>query len=470
MSSAVTFSVAAFMHHKPLEAGYLTNTSMFAGGASKGGRTMHKRFRYKHFRFAFAAACCLLCLTPPVQQMARVPEDIEVPLGEQTVVPLHLPSRAVVASSNISVADAQTVSTHHASDVAVISHDVGDARITTKLFGFIPWKAVRVHVVPQEMVYVGGQSIGVRLHSNGVIVVGFQRVGDGNLSPAAQAKLQLGDVIEEMNHHHVYSAEDVKRWSNEGDTVELLVRRGNEQRVIQLKPVADGNGVKRLGLFVRDKTSGVGTLTFYDPLKHRFGALGHVITDADTGQPIEGSGSLYEAEVTGVVPGSGGRPGEKRGRFVSNNREIGHIQNNSPYGVFGSMQRLPAHPYLDKEMVVALPSQVHEGLAKMLTVLHGQTIQAYDVEIENMARQDHPGTKSMIVHVVDTSLLHEAGGIVQGMSGSPLLQDGRLIGAVTHVFVSDPTRGYGVYAEWMLKESEGNHEEEGSEIALASMK
>lgn len=433
---------------------------------------MHKRFRYKHFQFAFAAVCCLLCLTPSVQQMAEVPEDIEVPLGQQTVVPLHLPGRAVIYSSNVAVANAQTVGHTHAADVEVFSHDVGDTKITTKLFGFIPWKAVRVHVVPQESVFVGGQSIGVRLHSNGVIVVGFQRVGDGHDSPAAQAKLQLGDVIEQMDRHPVANADDLRRWSNEGSaSVELVVRRGAERRLVKVTPVTDGRGLRHLGLFVRDKTSGVGTLTFYDPAKQRFGALGHVITDTDTGQPIEGSGSLYEAEVTGVVPGSAGHPGEKRGRFISREHEIGHIERNSPFGVFGMMQVKPTHPFFDRQVPVALPGQVHEGPAKMLTVLHGQNIQSYDVEIENLARQDHPSTKSMIVHVVDARLLQEAGGIVQGMSGSPLLQDGKLVGAVTHVFVSDPTRGYGVYAQWMLKESGADHKSgEESEAALAAMK
>jgi stage IV sporulation protein B len=470
VSKAATVTVAAFMHHKPLEAGNLTTTSKLSGGASKGGRKMHQRFRYKHFRFVVAAACCLLCFSPTVQQMATVPGDLEVRVGEQTVVPLHLPNRAVVTSSNLSVAHARTVTMHHASDVAVISQDVGDTRITTKLFGFIPWKSVRVHVLPQETVFVGGQSIGVRLHANGVIVVGFQRVGESNLSPAAEAKLQLGDVIEQMNHHHVYNAQDVRRWCNAENTpVQLVVRRGNERRVISIQPITDTNGVRHLGLFVRDKTSGVGTLTFYDPARHRFGALGHVITDADTGQPIHGTGSLYDAEVTGIVPGSAGKPGEKRGRFIAQSTEIGHIEQNSAYGVFGSMGNTPGHSFLDKQMVVALPGQVHEGPAQMLTVLHGQTVQAYEVEIENLSRQEHPGTKSMIVHVVDARLLHEAGGIVQGMSGSPLVQDGKLIGAVTHVFVSDPTRGYGVYAQWMLKESvESEFDDAGEETAAVA--
>ncbi|MCL6517784.1 SpoIVB peptidase [Alicyclobacillus sp.] len=408
-----------------------------------------RRCSRRVFKFC-AAALSLLCLTPPVHQLASLPGDIHVSTGEHTVLPLGLPYGAVEVSADPRVVDAQPVLARgNETDLELTPRQVGDATISTRLFGFLPWKSLHVHVVPQEHVVVGGQSIGIRLHSNGLIVVGFQRV-EGQ-TPPNHGGLRVGDVIERIDGKPVHEARDLRREANAAEgPVELWVRRGEDHLRVRFTPATGPDGYRRLGLLVRERTSGVGTLTFFDPHRHRFGALGHVITDVDTGQPIDGWGSVFEAEVTGVVPGASGHPGEKRGRFSSGNA-IGRVDVNSDYGVFGEMASPPRFAYLGEEVPVALPEQVHPGPAKLLTVIHGQQVEAFDVEIENVAHQDRPGTRSMVVHVTDPRLLRLTGGIVQGMSGSPLLQDGRLIGAVTHVFVSDPTRGYGVYAAWMLQ-------------------
>jgi stage IV sporulation protein B len=419
---------------------------------------MLNRFRSKHFRWICAVVVTAVCLSPPVHQLAELPTSIQVPLGDQAIVHLRLPTGSAVASSDTRVVGVQPMEGKGtcAEDIAVQPRNVGHALVSTKLFGFLPWKTLQVHVVPQHKVYVGGQSIGIRLKSRGVMVVGFQRVGQERKSPAANADIRLGDVIEEVNNHAVSSADEVRRWVRVSrGPIRLEVRRQGERRHVELAPASDDQGSRRLGLYVREKTSGVGTLTYYDPQTHRFGALGHVIADADTGQPIVGTGTLFNAEVTGMVRGTSGKPGEKRGRFVSE-QSIGHIEQNTPYGVFGTMDNLPEPQYLIRELPVALPGEVREGPAKMLTVVQGRQIEAFDVEIENLVKQRKPGTKSMIVHVVDKRLLALTGGIVQGMSGSPLIQNGRLIGAVTHVFVSDPTRGYGVYAAWMLEQGQSN--------------
>lgn len=299
---------------------------------------------------------------------------------------------------------------------------------------------------------VGGQAVGIRLQSKGPIVVGFRRLADGN-SPSAKAHVQVGDMIVSINKKVVHTAVDLQVALNSSDEpVHLTVERGNAEKQIDVTCSQHTNGKHQLGLYVRDRTVGVGTLTFYDPEHHTFGALGHVITDTDTGQRVVGTGSIYNAVITGVKPGTVGAPGEKRGTFSPQSPEVGHIADNTPYGIFGQMSTPPS---MDKTLVqIALPEQVHEGPAKMLTVLHAQTVEAFDVRIENVARQNSPSTKSMIIKVVDPRLLSETGGIIQGMSGSPLVQDGRLIGAVTHVFVSDPTRGYGVYALWMMHQTQ----------------
>ena len=162
---------------------------------------------------------------------------------------------------------------------------------------------------------------------------------------------------------------------------------------------------------------------------------------------------MFSAEIKGVVKGVPGQPGEKKGNFATQYGQIGHIEANSDYGVFGSMNQGPLHSYFNTPIPIALPSQVHVGQAKILTVLHDQQIEEFQVEIEDLAHQENPNTKSMVIKVTDERLLKATGGIVQGMSGSPIIQDGKLVGAVTHVFVSDPTRGYGVYAKWMLREA-----------------
>ncbi|GGI95816.1 hypothetical protein GCM10010885_01850 [Alicyclobacillus cellulosilyticus] len=307
---------------------------------------------------------------------------------------------------------------------------------------------------PPPMVYVGGQTVGVRLFTRGLLVVGFQRVGPQGESPAAAADVRIGDRIERVNGALVRTVDDLRRLIHlGGPQVWLTLRRGRETRRVCVRTVTDVAGNRHLGVYVRDKTTGIGTLTFFDPLHRCFGALGHVITDVDTGEPIEGSGALYPAEVTGIMRGEPGRPGEKKGHFVFPQRVMGEIEENCEFGVFGHMERPPAHLYLPRVIPVARPDEVHDGPAMMLTVLHGQRVEAYQVQIERAVHQSVPDTRSMVVRVTDPRLLREAGGIIQGMSGSPILQDGRLVGAVTHVFLSDVTRGYGVYAAWMVEEA-----------------
>jgi stage IV sporulation protein B len=315
-------------------------------------------------------------------------------------------------------------------------------------------------------VYIGGQSVGIRLKSSGIMVVGFQRVNQQD-SPGIAAGIKPGDIIERIDGARIKSIDGLKLWLDShpsGDTLQLSIRRSQRLMTLSMRPVRTNRGERRLGLYVRDKTSGVGTLTFYDPQIHRYGALGHVITDADTGRPIQGKGDLYPSEVFGIVKGAAGHPGEKRGRFVRTSKLIGTIDENTAYGVYGQMNGPPPFAYRSQPVAVAAPRQVHTGTAQLLTVIQGQRVEAFTVDIENTVSQAHPSTKSMVVHVTDPNLLQHTGGIVQGMSGSPLIQDGRLVGAVTHVFVSDPTRGYGVYAAWMLHEADDGPDEETSSL------
>jgi stage IV sporulation protein B len=207
----------------------------------------------------------------------------------------------------------------------------------------------------------------------------------------------------------------------------------------------------RVGLYVRDRASGVGTLTFVDRITGRFGALGHLVTDNDTGQALTvKSGQIVAATVASVEASQKGAPGSKRSVVVAHERVLGAIEKNTQFGIFGDWSGdMPQ----DAEMSIALHRQVYPGHAQMLTVIKGEKVEAFDIEIERVNEQNLPAQKGLVIKVTDERLLREVGGIVQGMSGSPIVQDGRLVGAVTHVFVNDPTRGYGILAEWMVQES-----------------
>lgn len=408
--------------------------------------------RLRTFKFFSLLAVTATCFTPAVRELASTPTQVNMVTGDTVSVPLMGGGGGSQANSS----DEQVAKVSANSDALVMtvtSDKPGRTEIDSKLFGFIPWKT-HVHVVPTARVLVGGEAVGIRLESKGPIVVGYRHLSDGS-SPAAKARVEIGDMIISVNHHPVHTALELQRAVREATTpLQLTVQRDRDKRDISLDCPKNTASNSQLGLYVRDRTVGVGTLTFYDPAHQAFGALGHVITDADTGQPIVGQGSLYPALITGIQAGKVGAPGEKRGTFSPQGKTIGEIGCNTPYGVFGEMPRQSFRQTTSSQLLpIALPEQVHVGAAKMYTVLHDQTVESFDVRIENTTRQSSPSTKSMIIRVTDPRLLAQSGGIVQGMSGSPLVQDGRLVGAVTHVFVSDPTRGYAVYAMWMLQQT-----------------
>lgn len=195
-------------------------------------------------------------------------------------------------------------------------------------------------------------------------------------------------------------------------------------------------------------------MTFYEPKSKKYGALGHVISDMDTQKPIQvHNGTIVGSQVTSIEKGDNGAPGEKQAKFSVKDDKLGNITKNSPYGIFGKLKKSVENGIYDKPMPIALSHQVKEGPAKILTVVDGEKVEAFDVEIVSSVPQKYPATKGMIIKITDPKLLKKTGGIVQGMSGSPIIQDGKVLGAVTHVFVNDPTSGYGVHIEWMLQEA-----------------
>jgi len=234
--------------------------------------------------------------------------------------------------------------------------------------------------------------------------------------------------------------------------VTLLVERAGERAEVEIMPAIDPRDkVYRLGIWVRDSTAGIGTLTFYDPDTGFFGALGHAITDVDTGIVLPvGYGGIYQSSVVDVNKGKRGEPGELLGQFFDADTQIGEIEKNTDFGVFGTTDLPLENALYPAGLPIGTRADIHIGEAEILTTLVDGEIHAYDCEILKLNDQDTANTRSMVLQITDPELLESTGGIVQGMSGSPIIQDGRIVGAVTHVFVNDPTQGYGVYIEWML--------------------
>lgn len=336
----------------------------------------------------------------------------------------------------------------------------GKDEMVLELAGF-PVKKVDVNVLKDFKVMPGGQSIGVKLNTVGVLVVGHHQVQaeEGRVSPGETAGIKKGDIITEINGKQIEKMADVgpfvKQAGEDGKPLDLVLKRENEKITTHLQPKKDiTENTYKLGLYIRDSAAGIGTMTFYHPQSKKYGALGHVISDMDTKKPIVvEDGQIVRSTVTSIEKGGKGDPGEKLARFSSDREIIGNIKRNSPFGIFGELNKDINNGILDKPLPIALSHQVKEGPAKILTVVNNDEVNLFDIEIVSTIPQKFPATKGMVIKVTDPELLEKTGGIVQGMSGSPIIQDNKLVGAVTHVFVNDPTSGYGVHIEWMLNEA-----------------
>lgn len=334
----------------------------------------------------------------------------------------------------------------------------GIATLEYKLFNFIPVKDVKLNVIERIKLIPGGHSIGVKLNTKGVLVVALSQITtlDGQkCCPAKDAGIKVGDVILEINGVMVNDSNHVIELLNDiKSKAHVVIERNGHNFETQITPVkANEDNCYRIGLWVRDKTAGIGTLTFYHPDTNSFGALGHGINDVDTGKliPVK-KGEILHSKVSSIDQGEKGNPGEIKGVFYDCQKPIGDIEKNTIFGIYGKGKTKITNPLIEGPIPVAMISEIKLGSAYILTTTKDNMIKKYDIEILEKERQTKKKTKGMVVKIVDKELLNESGGIVQGMSGSPIIQDGKLVGAVTHVFVNDPTKGYGIYIEWMLEE------------------
>ena len=299
-----------------------------------------------------------------------------------------------------------------------------------------------------EYIIAGGENVGIEINWEGVMVVGLYEI-DGKYK-ASEAGIKVGDIITSINNQNISNIDDMTNIISESkDKIEIGFIRNNKLDHTTLELTKDENNVYKTGLYVKDQIKGIGTLTYIDPNTKLFGALGHEIIEKTTGKILEvKDGKLYNSEVTNIEPSRDGNPGEKNAVFKET--AIGNIKENTNKGIFGTYQeKIPEKKFYK----VALPSEIKIGEAKILTVLDKEEIKEYKINILKISETKEK-TKNLLFEITDEELLEKTGGIIQGMSGSPIIQNEKIIGAVTHVVVDNPEKGYGIFITNMLEEAE----------------
>ncbi|NMA03046.1 MAG: SpoIVB peptidase [Clostridia bacterium] len=420
---------------------------------------------FKKYTILIVASFLLfLAYSPPMQSLVNLPSHQKVAVGDELNIGLEFPGLLL-----------EKFSIHHEKNNNIFTFDVNEKNVTVpalldpgefdlklKLFGLIPIKTINVDVFPDIQLIPGGHAVGVILRTEGVLVVGYSPIIDnkGNVyNPAQDAGIEIGDTIVKINNVKVLTdeqvAETINKIGSQGKNLIFTIKRNNKYYQKEMKPFFCSETNKyRIGLYVRDNAGGIGTLTFIDPATKKYGALGHIISDNKTNTEIDiKKGQLVRSSIEGINRGKRGYPGEKIGIFIDN-KGLGTIDINSEAGIFGTLGVIDVFQNVHaKPMPVGFSNQVEKGQAEILTVIEGQKVEKFDIIIEKVFPGRSDG-KSMIIKIVDPKLLETTGGIIQGMSGSPIIQNGRIIGAVTHVFINDPTRGYGIFIEDMLYEAQ----------------
>ncbi|MBE6149796.1 MAG: SpoIVB peptidase [Firmicutes bacterium] len=297
-------------------------------------------------------------------------------------------------------------------------------------------------------IIASGENIGIELKSKGVIITGFYKVNDKNV--ASEAGLKVGDRILSINDETVNSSLDISNIIKKSNgNIKIDYERNNKRKSIDIKLEKDNSNIYKTGIYVKDSISGIGTLTYIDPNTKLYGALGHEIIENTTKQIFEISdGNIYKSEVTGIEPSESGTPGEKNAN-VDYETKTGSINENTIKGIFGTYTE---EFDTNKLYKVAKPNEIKKGEAKILTVLDGEEVKEYKIKILKINKSSN--IKNISFEIIDEELLSKTNGIIQGMSGSPIIQGDNIIGAVTHVVVDDPHKGYGIFITTMLEEAE----------------
>ena len=328
-------------------------------------------------------------------------------------------------------------------------------KMTLMLYGIFPIKDITVNKLEAPSLIPSGEPFGLKMITHGVIVTDYGSVDSfaGQLSPAKEGGIMIGDIIVEVNGEEVNTGNQLTKAVQQNSlNTSLTVIRENEKFTVNVTPIKSKNdGMYKLGIWTRDSCAGIGTLTYYDPQNNSYGGLGHSVCDVNTGEllPLL-SGEKVPVCINSIIKGINGSPGELCGTFVSSSSD-GSILLNTECGVFGVTEKLSKNAAVP----LGFKQEIEIGDAEIMTTVEGMTPKSYKIVIEKVNYNSEASTKNMVIRVTDSELLSKTGGIVQGMSGSPIIQNGKIVGAVTHVFVNDVTRGYGIFAENMYEISSG---------------
>ncbi len=342
----------------------------------------------------------------------------------------------------------QTVSNTNKTKV----NELGKVDYNLSLFNTFSLKNINVNVIPKTTVIPMGNAIGMKLYTDGVLVVGMSEI-EGK-KPYENSGIKEGDRIVEINKNQIENTDELMEAVNNCNGNELSVKYIRDEKTIttSITPVKNSNNQYKIGLWVRDVAAGVGTLTFYEPSSKMFGTLGHGILDVDTSELIKiANGELVTTNILNITKGTKGNPGEIRGT-IENGYTIGTISKNTEFGVFG---KLDETSYINiqnsNELEIALRDEIKTEDAQIICELENGKKEYYNIKIQKVFTNNNKDNKSMLIKITDEELIEKTGGIIQGMSGAPIIQNGKFVGAVTHVLVNDPTMGYGVFADIMLK-------------------
>lgn len=389
---------------------------------------------------------------------SSIPSVIHVRAESEESLELRIPARGEIVNvsrqGNSNIPNG-AVTIDLSRPLTLKTGNTDDLQMQVKLFGILPFKQVGIRVIEDRELIPVGVPIGIYVKTEGVLVVGtgeFASQGAGKVSPAKNI-LKSGDYVIKLNGTEVTGKDDlIMRIENCGGEQQLLtIRRDAETYDVKIKPEKDRTGKYKIGVWVRDNAQGVGTMTYIDD-NGNFGALGHGINDVDTSTLMEmNDGTLYQTEIISIRKGAAGQPGEMTGMIVySDDRILGDITSNSTRGIFGKCNQKALALGTEDALPIGLKQEIEKGPAKILCTVDGTT-RYYDIEITEIHLDHDNVNRGIELRVTDPELLSVTGGIVQGMSGAPIIQKGKFVGAVTHVLVQDSTRGYGIFIENMLE-------------------
>lgn len=382
-----------------------------------------------------------------VVSIDNIPQTIEIFQGEEINIPILWGVKISNETKSI-----ETSSTLYSSTF----DEIGEEKLEVSLFDKIRLKTINVNVIEDVDVIPVGAIVGIKLYTNGVMVVGMSSIEgeDGNIyKPYQELEIQEGDFITHINGIEITSTNKLIEEINNssGQEIELTFNHKEETKTVNIRPVKNKDKKYKLGLWVRDSAAGVGTVTFYNDDTKCFAALGHAITDIDTGEILStSSGEIDTSRILSIVKGQKDEPGRIEGT-INSKTPIGNIYNNTKFGIFGVIKNAE-NIQLDfnKKMKVASRNEIKLGEATCLSGIDGE-IKEYKLEITKIYPNNNYDNKSMFINITDENLLEKTGGIVQGMSGTPIIQNGKFVGAITHVLVNNPTVGYAVFGDLMLK-------------------